>query len=220
MLPPAMHWARRHNVLAEDDELPDGVDPNASGSRWIWEELVQSSDFRLDRVKRARAFDHINLSELLAFGEAEHIATGDHYALPSDPGEPQRPLIGTDSQVGAACIAKGRSGSPQLNAVLRTMLPNLLSHGLYSLPFWIGTKVNVADDPTRDVKLRPSSIEEPEWLRAIASKNYVLFDQIAAAHSLLYDESAPALAELATARALSMMRPLCFMMHQLPLCPT
>ena len=118
--------------------------------------------------------------------------------MPSDPGGPQQSLIGTDSQVVASCVAKGRSGSPALNVVFRTLLPNLWSHGLYSLPFWIGAKSNVADDPTRDVKLRPSSIDEPEWLRAIASNDYVLFYEIAATHTLLYDESAPALAELAT----------------------
>ena len=193
--PPAMQWARRHDIVAEADELPDGVDPNVLGSRWIWEELVQSSHFRLDRVKRARAYDHINLSELFAFGEAEHIATGDHCVVPSDSKGSQRSLIGTDSQVVAACIAKGRSGSPPLNAALRTFLPNLWSHGLYSLPFWIGTKFNVADDPTRDAPLRPASIETPEWLKAIAVKDYVLFDKIAA--DLLYDASAPPLSDLA-----------------------
>ena len=76
MIPPAMQWARRHNILAEEDELPDGIDPDVAGSRWIWEELVQNSSFRLDRAKRARAFNHINFSELLSFGEAEHLATG------------------------------------------------------------------------------------------------------------------------------------------------
>ena len=55
MLPPGVQWARRHNILAEKEELPDGVDPNASGSRWIWEELVQSSSFRLGGPSRQRA---------------------------------------------------------------------------------------------------------------------------------------------------------------------
>ena len=62
MIPPAMQWARRHGILAEDDELPGGTDPNMAGSRWIWEDLVQGAAFQLDRVKRTRRFDHINLS--------------------------------------------------------------------------------------------------------------------------------------------------------------
>ena len=65
--------------------------------------------------------------------------------------------------------------------------------------FWIGAKFNVADDPTRDVALRAPSIDAPEWLKAIASTDYILFDEIAAA--LLYDESAPPLTELARSPA-------------------
>ena len=78
MLPPAMQWARKHGLLPGDDELPSGPDPNITGPRWIWEELVNASTFRLDTVRRTRRLDHINVSELLSFGEAEHLATADH----------------------------------------------------------------------------------------------------------------------------------------------
>ena len=64
MLPPSMQWARRHGLLPEADELPDGPDPHITGSRWIWEELVSGSAFKLDLVRRTRRLDHINVSEL------------------------------------------------------------------------------------------------------------------------------------------------------------
>ena len=132
------------------------ADPNITGSRWIWEELVSGSTFKLDLVRRTRRLDHINVSEPLSFGEAEHLITHDHRLASAGSPGPARPLAGTDSQVVAACIAKGRSSSPRWNHIMRTLLPNVVSRGLNTLPFWIGTKFNVADDPTRDVPLRPA----------------------------------------------------------------
>ena len=65
------------------------------------------SEFRLGLVRKTRRLDHINVSELLSFGEAEHLITHDpRLSHDSYPG-PERPLVGTDSQVVAACIAKG-----------------------------------------------------------------------------------------------------------------
>ena len=68
MLPPGMQWARRHGILAEADELPNGPDPTITGSRWIWEELVSGATFKLDLVRWTRKLDHINVSELLSLG--------------------------------------------------------------------------------------------------------------------------------------------------------
>ena len=73
---------------------------------------MEGSEFRLDTVRPTRRLDHINVSEMLSFGEAEHLATGDHPASERLPTSLIRPLIGTDSQVLAACVAKGRCSSP------------------------------------------------------------------------------------------------------------
>ena len=97
MLPPSLQWARTHGLLAEHDELPLGSDSNITGSRWIWEELVEGSVFRLDTVRPTRRLDPINVSELLSFGEAEHLSTGDHPDSDRSPTSLLRPLIGTDS---------------------------------------------------------------------------------------------------------------------------
>ena len=78
LLPPGRQWARSHGLLSENDELLDGPDSAITGSRWIWEELVSGSGFRLGSVRRTRHLDHINVSELLSFGEAEDLITHDH----------------------------------------------------------------------------------------------------------------------------------------------
>ena len=70
MLPPSLQWARTHGLLSDDHELPCGPDPLMAGSRWIWEELVEGSTFRLDTVRRTRRLDHINVSEMVSYGEA------------------------------------------------------------------------------------------------------------------------------------------------------
>ena len=104
---------------------------------------------------------------------------------------PERPLVGTDSQVVAACIAKGRSSSPRLNHILRTFLPNVVSRGLFTLPFWIGTKFDVADDPTRDVPLRAPLTPWPDWAASVEKGDFRLLDD--RAEALTYDAPAPAL---------------------------
>ena len=197
LLPPSMQWARRHDLLAEDEELPNGPDPATTGSRWIWEELVAGSSFRLDLVRRTCRLDHINVSELLSHSEAEHLATHDHRLSGAPRRGPQRPLLGTDSQVVAAAIAKGRSASTCLDGIMRTFLPNVLSQGLYTQPFWIGTKHNVADDPTRDVPVRAPSGPWPDWADDVMSNRFDIIDR--RARDLICDPSVPELSDLATA---------------------
>ena len=53
-----------------------------------------------------------------------------------------------------AVIVKGRSSSASLNTLLRKSLPNLLGHGLYGNYGYVPSLANVADDPTRSVKIR------------------------------------------------------------------
>ena len=135
MLPPASRWARTHGLLPEEMELPCGPDPAMEASRWTWEELVAAFSFQVDFVARTRPLDHINVSELLSFGHAEHLATHDHLRNIAAVSRAHRTLIGTDSQVVAAAIAKGRSASARLNGILRSFLANVLAFGLYTLPF-------------------------------------------------------------------------------------
>ena len=67
------------------------------------------------------------------------------------------------------------------------------------MPFWIGSKFNTADDPTRDAPLRLPVAPPPQWILEGTNKNFESFD-LRAQH-LVYDASAPALSDLAVARA-------------------
>ena len=60
----------------------------------------------------------------------------------------------------------------------------------------MGTKHNVADDPTRDAPLRPPAGPWPLWATDVANGSYETID--ARSRDLVYDPSAPALADLAT----------------------
>ena len=68
-----------------------------------------------------------------------------------------------DSQVAAACLTKGRSSSAALNFELRRSLPAHLALATVPRFGFIRSAFNPADDPTRDVVLRPPSRELPSW---------------------------------------------------------
>ena len=73
--------------VGDENAAIDGDTVALSTTRkWFWEELSQgSSTFRMDRVTRTRAFDHINVSELRSLGEADRLATGDNALSASHP---------------------------------------------------------------------------------------------------------------------------------------
>ena len=67
-----------------------------------------------------------------------------------------RQVYGLDSQVGIGVLAKGRSPSHVLNDELRLGLPYILSYRHYPGYKFAPTRLNRADDPTRDRPVRPS----------------------------------------------------------------
>ena len=67
-----------------------------------------------------------------------------------------RQVYGLDSQVGIGVLAKGRSPSHVLNDELRLGLPYTVSYRHYPGYKFAPTRLNRADDPTRDRPVRPS----------------------------------------------------------------
>ena len=67
-----------------------------------------------------------------------------------------RQVYGLDSQVGIGVLAKGRSPSHALNDELRLGLPYTISYRHYPGYKFSPTRLNRADDPTRDRPVRPS----------------------------------------------------------------
>ena len=69
---------------------------------------------------------------------------------------PSRIVALVDSNVVRGATSKGRSSSRGLSSVLRRVCAGLVSYGLYLVVPFCPTRLNVADDPSRDVPLRPS----------------------------------------------------------------
>jgi hypothetical protein len=170
LLSPVQRWLRERNLLELDDELPgvDGALPD--GTPLLWEHLISALDFGVCEV-RSCLKEHINISELKSIGLAEAIE-GSYF-------EKTRPLIGTDSQVALACVVKGRSASGPLNFQLCCMLPNVIGSRMRGRFFWVPSKVNPADDPTRGRPIRSAVSRLPEWFLALVGNvpNFSLLDE-------------------------------------------
>ena len=132
-------------LLEPSLQLPGKDPPPPSG---VYEAAVLGLQFGLDRRCKALR-EHINLGELRAQALVEEAAAKER------PGEDL--LVGTDSMVGLASVAKGRAQSPSLNRLLRRMLPNVLGGDLCSRGFWICSALNPLGDPTRNKEIRPPS---------------------------------------------------------------
>eukprot|EP00435_Cladocopium_sp_Y103_P033667 s2641_g8.t1 len=143
LLSPWQSWLKSHEALADDEELPSGV-PLVSHPLWL--ELAETMQFRHHHRKPCQTKKHINILELQSILEVEERLAQRHQDC--------RYVLGADSQVALAVIVKGRSSSAALNTLLRKSLPNVLGHGLYGSYGFIPSLANVADDPTRSVRIR------------------------------------------------------------------
>lgn len=82
----------------------------------------------------------------------------------------QRFVNGTDSRVGLGCVAKGRSAAFRLSGILRRMLGWFVLGRKSISQFWLPSKMNPSDEPSRFVDLRASrvpSAEERLLLKAV-----------------------------------------------------
>ena len=69
---------------------------------------------------------------------------------------PLRAVALVDSFVCRGATAKGRSSSRSLSSILRKVNSRMVAFGIYMVNPFCPTRLNVADDPTRDVPLRDS----------------------------------------------------------------
>ena len=75
-----------------------------------------------------------------------------------------RQLVALDSAVCVGALGKGRSSSFKLNGIMMGLLPYLVVANLSVAAFWIGTKSNPADHPSRGTPL-PSPMRPPDLVR-------------------------------------------------------
>ena len=111
--------------------------------------VVLSSQWSLDKSWTFKKKAHINVLE---FSVLEKVALH-QLSLGGD----RRVVSMADSFVVSAAASKGRTSSYSLASVLRRYNALCVAGGLYiNVPF-IPTRLNIADDPTREVPLRSSS---------------------------------------------------------------
>ena len=130
--------------LAALDSLP---------TKGLESQLVNSvalhGDWSVDSSWTFSRFCHINILE---FSVLERLATKlASRAIPS------RVTCLCDSHVCSAASAKGRTSSAGLGPVVRRYCAICVACGLYFSVPYVPTRLNVSDDPTRDVPLRSSS---------------------------------------------------------------
>eukprot|EP00438_Fugacium_kawagutii_P034813 Skav226550 [mRNA] locus=scaffold421:226537:230826:- [translate_table: standard] len=153
LLTPFKAYMRSKSLLEPTEELPPGEEPYQSHP--LWDAAARCLQYRVRWKRKAKRERHINIGELRSFLQAERCAGHDHGSV--------RVPVGSDSQVTAGAIIKGRSASHSLNRELRRSLPDVLGLGIYSCTGYVNTKANPADDPTRGAKLREPSCELPQW---------------------------------------------------------
>ena len=121
--------------------------------------VALSANWKLDKVWEFKKPSHINILE---FSVLEKLAL----SLVSS-GKSQRVVSLADSFVVSAAASKGRTSSHGLAPVLRRFNALCVAGVLYiNVPF-VPTRLNCADDPTRDAPLRSaSSFDISEWDRA------------------------------------------------------
>jgi hypothetical protein len=153
LLSPVKVLEKIRGVLAEEDELPDGV-PFQTHPLWL--ELSRSLQFQTVKARLTPQGRHINIDELQGMLEAEKCAAGLEFPL--------RFFSLADSQVSLGALLKGRSSSLGLNSLLQQSLPLYLGCGLVANYGFLPSKFNPADDPTRQVPIRSPDKSLPFWM--------------------------------------------------------
>ena len=174
LLAPASAWMRSHDLLAEDDELPEGEQEYFSNP--LYELCAEAPSYKLLFAKAKSGNRHINVGELRAALKAERLV-GER--APSS-----RVLLGADSQVALGTLIKGRSTSSSLNAELCKSLPWMFAFDSYLECLYFQTKANRGDDPTRGNAIRPPSREWPTWMSDIKKGSFEAFDKWLEAHGI------------------------------------
>lgn len=109
-------------------------------------EVALSSAWALESVWEFRVSSHINLLELSAVLRLVHRLV--------KKGKACRVVVLVDSNVVRCAASKGRSSSRALTRLLCRLAALCLAGGIYLVLGFVPTRLNPADDPTRDCSLR------------------------------------------------------------------
>ena len=125
-------------------ELYDGAEKGLESV--LVNEVAASNDWALEKVWSFRKLSHINLQELAAVQKVAYMVAGERSSV--------RLVNFVDSNVVRCAVAKGRSSSRAIGAMLRRFCATLLAGDLYFTTPYLPTRLNPADDPTREKSIR------------------------------------------------------------------
>ena len=165
LVSPYQAYCKEKGFECDAGELPDGkyeMHP-------LWQEVVQAEVFApFGQVRKSKKRRHINIGEVRAALEAER-ELGER--------EPDSYYLHLqDSQVSLAALVKGRSSSRHLNKEIRASIPDHVVSNVRPFYGFVRSKLNPADDPTRDAPLRRPSKEQALWMQELKKGNCDAFD--------------------------------------------
>lgn len=138
----ALAWSFRHAIqhVESSDPLKENLPVHGLESQ-IVNEIAQSSHWEVQNSWAFKRKQHINLLELKSVEKLVEKVSKQ---------SPQRIFCLVDSNVSRGALGKGRSASRALTAVLRRIAAMLVAFAVYLTTPFCPTRLNVADDPTRD----------------------------------------------------------------------
>ena len=127
-----------------EKEMLDGSEKGLESI--IVNELATSSRWELEKVWTFRKMSHINLQELASVQKMVYGVSKRRSSC--------RIVDLVDSNVVRCAISKGRSSSRAIGSMLRRLGASLLASDLYLTTPFLPTRLNPADDPTRNKPIR------------------------------------------------------------------
>lgn len=163
----ALAWSLAHSVFTLREVRASQNKDTVSGlENQLVNEIMLTQPWQVLKAWRFKKESHINLLELKAVEKLVELKAK----------EGQRRFINmVDSNVARCALGKGRSASRAISSVLRRTSATMVAFGLYMVTPFCPTRLNCADDPSRDHELRPpvpgmSSVElsvEDMWGMAL-----------------------------------------------------
>ena len=167
----ARHFALAFKEALDRLAVEEAEGPKVDGlESVVLNDLLQTDGWRCDLVWRWKHSTHINLLESNAYVTLLR-------GLASQGGDMRFACL-LDSRVAKGSHAKGRSSSKALMPSLRKAAAIATASGLYGSFGFAPTRLNVADDPTRDKSLRSSSAlswvegASPDLIRTLHARQF------------------------------------------------
>ena len=161
-------WLRLKGALDPSEELPGEDCYDVPDVHPLWELVARCLNYKEVFRKKHVSQVRINVGELRGFLQLKRRLCREHRSF--------RWLSLLDSQVSLGALVKGRAASQALNAELRKNVPYILGADASDSHFYVPSKLNRADAPTRDAEVPPPDVPGPVWFDQLLQDYFSGFD--------------------------------------------